>query len=492
MIASNNLLLQKKIILVFAFVWILVTAYQSVGFFHADEHYQLLEFAGLKLGYNTTTDLTWEFDAQIRPSFQPYIAYVLISGLKWVGINNPFNQAFVLRAITGVCFYFSVFFFWKKTKHRFNGQMAIWYLVISFFIWFYPYIYVRFSSETWSAFTFLLGVSFLYDNKKRSYVVLGALFFGLSIVLRIQTITMVFGFFMWTFFIKKESLKQLTYWVLPIVVVFGLSVLLDHLFYGEPVFTSWNYLRVNLFESKAAEFGVSPWYSYLHYILKYGYGPFGVIIILSFFYLLFTKPKDPFIWIVFPLFFIHSLIGHKELRFLFPALPFIPIIVITSIHMLDFNKYYLKYGLYILCLINVVGLVLSSLKPARHGKVKLVEEIVTLKNGEIIIISTPTTNPFDPWGLPLRFYYHQEYTDIQLDKVENLETITLSNQRYFLTLKKKEVTDASLEVISRMGFVKYAESTPPWMDAILNAYGSFNVDQKVILFVREAGKSISQ
>ena len=492
MLIPKNQLLLTNTILALALVWIIITAYQSVGFLHGDEHYQLLEFAGLKLGFNQPSNLAWEYEAQIRPSLQPYIACVIISMLKAMDIHSPFNQAFVLRVITGVFCFLSVTFFWKKTKNQFTTNLSIWYLAASFFIWFFPYIYVRFSSETWSLFTFLLGVSFLYKGEKGDRkVILGTFFLGLSIIFRIQTVTMLFGYFMWSFFVKKETWKELAKWAGVILIVFTCSVFLDSLFYGEPVFTAWNYLKVNLFESKAAEFGVSPWYSYFWYIFKSAYIPLGLLIISSFFYLLFTQPKNQFIWIVFPLLFIHSLIGHKELRFLYPALPFLPIMIFTVIQKINFNNKLMKYGLAFLIVINVVGLFICSLKPARHGDIKIVEDIVALQSQDnTTIISYNSTNPINPWGLPVRFYYNKDFKDIRLEKLEDLKTLSLENQECFLTLKKKNLSVVTKEMITDLGFVEHSQSIPHWMERMLNLYGAYNISEVVVLYVRKTPDAI--
>jgi len=54
-----------------------ITAYFSVGYYYFDEHYQILEFANIKLGLTETESLPWEYAAKIRPSIQPLI-YVAI------------------------------------------------------------------------------------------------------------------------------------------------------------------------------------------------------------------------------------------------------------------------------------------------------------------------------------------------------------------------------------------------------------------------------
>ncbi len=42
-------------------VLIAIAAYFSYGFFQFDEHYQVVELVGLKLGKTPKTELPWEF-----------------------------------------------------------------------------------------------------------------------------------------------------------------------------------------------------------------------------------------------------------------------------------------------------------------------------------------------------------------------------------------------------------------------------------------------
>src|SRR5919206_4106439 len=59
----------------------LVAAYFNAGYYHYDEHFQILEFANYKLGRVPAESLAWEFHEKIRPWFQPAMAYVLIRAL---------------------------------------------------------------------------------------------------------------------------------------------------------------------------------------------------------------------------------------------------------------------------------------------------------------------------------------------------------------------------------------------------------------------------
>ena len=61
----KNLYLQNKIYFI-SILSLLISSIFSVGFFHPDEHYQILEFANYKMGNINPTQLPWEFHEKIR------------------------------------------------------------------------------------------------------------------------------------------------------------------------------------------------------------------------------------------------------------------------------------------------------------------------------------------------------------------------------------------------------------------------------------------
>ena len=64
-----------------------ITAWFSNTFYFPDEHYQILEFMGHKLGITPASELPWEFEARIRPWLQPFLYYLIArrwrSGSSW-------------------------------------------------------------------------------------------------------------------------------------------------------------------------------------------------------------------------------------------------------------------------------------------------------------------------------------------------------------------------------------------------------------------------
>ena len=84
-----------------AFILHLCAVTWSVGYYHTDEHFQILEFLNFKLGRSSSPELAVEFGARIRPWLQPGLDYLVARGLTRVGVSNPFDWAWVFRLISG-------------------------------------------------------------------------------------------------------------------------------------------------------------------------------------------------------------------------------------------------------------------------------------------------------------------------------------------------------------------------------------------------------
>jgi phosphatidylinositol glycan class B len=315
----------------------LIAAWYSLGFFHYDEHYQILEFAGLKAGYTTEKDLPWEYAARIRPTLQPWIAYGAIELYKSItGKFDPFDIATLLRFVSGLLGWFSLVVFtlgclpWLRTIT--TRRIAF---VAGAFFWILTFMHVRFSSESWSSSLFFLALGWLLiqlhkypdDGRRISWLPLAAIgvLMGLSIVCRIQVGTLLPGLFLYLLVMLRVPFGRLC--VMGFGVLFALlfGAWLDRLFYGEWVNTAWLYFDVNIRQGKAATFGTSPWYDYFPQMVDYAGGLFAVTITAIVLIFLIRFPKNILTWTLLPFLIIHLFIGHKELRFLFPLLPALPV-----------------------------------------------------------------------------------------------------------------------------------------------------------------------
>ncbi len=483
-----------QVILSIAVVWYSLTAYYSIGYFQSDEHYQIIEFAEHIKGTNTDQDLAWEFPVKIRPITQPAICYLIFELCDIVSITNPYNKAFVLRLITGLLSVLIIFFFTTSCKGLVSSKNWKLFLILSYFIWFLPFINVRFASETWSGIALLAAVSILLRNKRNfiSFLFVGVLL-GASFLFRYQIGFAILGLLLWLLLIRKETVSRITLILASgsVIVLFG--IFLDSWFYGEPVLTSWNYLRVNIYEGKAPEFGTRPWYYYFYLILRYSFYPIGIVILISALTLIYKKPKSIFIWILLPFFIVHVLIPHKEFRFLFPLINYLPIIFILAIQEINWKALSRrKQGVIrvlaaLIITANLSAVVIASLKPAGDGKMRLTKKIREIAPEESKrLYYTYHNDPYTPWAVTANFYVQNNLITERLNfpLTENFDEI---NEPYIdlLIITAADLQNTEIQnFIAKKKMVEVTKSVPDVMLPFLSVYGYPNTEILILYSVR--------
>ena len=186
----------KSIYLISAII-LLITALFSVGYHQFDEHFHLLEFAGLKLGLTQGNDLAWEYHYQTRAAIQPAIVVLVYSLLSLVKITNPFTIAIFLRVLSGLISFLSIHLFYRVYRREIEDVLLQkWFLLLSFLLWFAVYNNVRFSAENWSGSIFLIAYSlfFLRESESRVQYLLIGILFGLAFLFRYQVGLLIAGF----------------------------------------------------------------------------------------------------------------------------------------------------------------------------------------------------------------------------------------------------------------------------------------------------------
>jgi phosphatidylinositol glycan class B len=221
-----------------------LTAWFSEGYHHPDEHFQILEFAFSKLQPTPLPhSLAWEYDAQIRPGLQPFLAWCLMKLFTFINISNPFVQSFLLRWLTGMA---SLVVYYKFIKHFADNQKVI-ALISILFLWFMPYLSVRFSSEQTSGLAFLIGIyAVLREPHWKSWGVAG-LFFCLSFYLRFQMGFALLGvgtWLLWHHHIAKTNKKAWFGLIAGGFFGFVLGTVADYWLYQKWVFPYINYFII--------------------------------------------------------------------------------------------------------------------------------------------------------------------------------------------------------------------------------------------------------
>jgi len=367
-----------------ALVIYVVAAWFSNGYYHGDEHYSIIEFASYKMGGVSNDQLTWYFGARIRPALQPFIAFIIIKLLQVFSIVDPYMQTFVLRLLTALLALFSIRYFTRTCSYLVNPRYHKAYLYLSYFLWFLPLVNVRFMSETWSGIMLLNALAILLNTNlrgNRNY--LAGVFLGLSFLFRYQNAFLALGIFLWLLVIEREKILDLLKLLAAGAVVLLLGILMDFWLYGEFTLTAWNYFYVNVVEGVASGYGTEAWWNYFYSIFRFGFFPIGILIILAFLILAVKQPRNVFIWTILPFFVVHSIIPHKELRFLFPVVNLVPIILLLAYQTLKWHVHKWKKSgrlaihtlAWILVTINCIGALTVSLKPSDGGLINITSYI---------------------------------------------------------------------------------------------------------------------
>jgi len=467
----------KKIYLA-TFLVFLLCCFFSEGYHHFDEHFQILEFAGSRLNITTADDLPWEFHHQMRSTIQPTIAIAVYKLMQIIGVSDPFLVALMLRILSALLAFSTIWLLYKNfSKEITDIKLKSWFILFSFFLWFVIYNGVRFSSENWSGALFSVAFSlfFLVKNRSSTFYFLVGVVLGLSFLFKYQAGLLITGFMSWIIFVKKEKMLNTSFLISGIICMFILGILVDKWFYGEWTITAWNYFNQNLLLDKVSSFGTEPWWWYIQKFIIQGAPPLSIIFTISLFILITFKTRSPITWSLLPFLIFHFIVGHKELRFLFPIIYFLPIILIKAIEIIQLrfisrfaSKKYLRIIITICLVVNFIFLSIVIFRPADH-QIALYRSIYrNYKNPTNLYYISK--NPYMR-VLDIKFYKRNnlEIKRFDMDKKMNLQNDSTSLIVYTHKNHPKEVNENHKLVyctfpkwITKFNFNNWLDRTSSW------------------------------
>jgi len=312
------------------FVWILLlggilrlaAAFTSIGYDDHHEVYRLWEPLAYLKGYFAHLPLEWRI--QILSSLPARAHSFLLSGVEFLGIRSPLSQLLVLRILYGMISVFQIVAAWSLVKRvSKNDKLA---LTAAGFVAFWPELIfrsVRLMDYSLEASFLAIALLFTYGLKKSGKslqydglagILLGALFF-----VRFQSglyfIALLF-LIVWESKFEFRSpilLKRLTCFSFAYgATIFVFAALEPGVSFMGPFL---GYLKFNVVENKAAEiFGGDPWHRYVSESAKFlGLLAFPALVILA----IRTERSRKVFFVWFFVIIIHSLISHKEARFVY-------------------------------------------------------------------------------------------------------------------------------------------------------------------------------
>lgn len=440
-----------------------ITAITQVGASSADQHFQVIEFSLDQLGQPSGFPYVWEYDHFVRPTLQVYLfsGYHLL--LNGIGIADPYIQLTILRVLLSLCMFivfnlFAIHFFKNGP-----GNILTLVLLLMNFSWSLPYTRTLFCSEMMSSLIFF-GTLVLYDAKKDSWrsawlPLLTGLLFSLAFYFRFQIAFAMVGFGIWLLFSEKRY-----HHLLPMAVGFvvgaAFNTWLDFAYYKEWVITPYAYFHVNINEGRAAGFGTSSFTRYIALLI--GIAPAPLISIVFLYYAVktfFTRLLNPVFLSVIIFVVMHSMVGHKEERFLFPVFNAMPLIIGWSIP--SFQHYYqrahgwikatFRFVIWFSVVLNVLLLLAITFIPYSQT-VRFSEKLAREFRNKPVELYTLGQTPFQTPSRNPMVFYKNGAPDIHLHRLSTLDSVIMFNRNIsYLATTYNEIKD-NRHTIDSLGY----------------------------------------
>lgn len=340
-------------------------AYTNMDMVWPDEHHQTLEPANALV--NGYWQSTWEWRYGTRSWLVPLFFTPPLLVLKLFGITGGMSLVIACRVWMGLL---SVLFLWSFHQLllflRFSKSVALWTLAT---VCFFP-PFIGWSVTTLSENLALLfwwvplpkALSLISNKNKKSWLISGLLS-GLPILARLQMAPLVVGPVMAIFSQKKTSRNsKLLFFFIGYGLVWLYSGLWDWMTWGKPFYSFYQNFYWNIIKGVAGTNGIYPWYSYLPLVWE-DLGIWSLFLAGGFFcvkaFEQSTAHRKLFAsWVLFASFLflvLHSVLAHKETRFLFPIYPILFIAIALVLEKVEKQKgslrIYFKKWILVPCLI---------------------------------------------------------------------------------------------------------------------------------------------
>nr|XP_034836369.1 GPI mannosyltransferase 3 [Maniola hyperantus] len=340
----------------------LLSVFLVQTWFVPDEYWQTLEVAHKQaFGYGV---LTWEWQKGIRSYLYPSVVAVLYSILKFTGLDYPEAVIFVPRILQAILSIGADYSFYKWT----GGRKWALFLVLTSWFWFYTSgrtllqtLETVLVAVALSKFPFKAGKLAQYEKEDNGWVWLACL----SVFVRPTTAPLWAVLGAYNLATTNQGRPQLllkTY--LPIVLVSSAAlVALDSYCYGTFIVTPWEFFRFNVLQDVSSFYGKHPWHWYVTQGLPAVLGVNVVPVVWAVVAAL-RRPKENRIALVLLAaaalhVAVHSLIPHKEFRFVLPLLPIL--LYLAQDVLVPWSRKAVKWQLYLAAATLLAGNLLPGL-----------------------------------------------------------------------------------------------------------------------------------
>uniref|UniRef100_A0A5S6QVQ5 Mannosyltransferase n=1 Tax=Trichuris muris TaxID=70415 RepID=A0A5S6QVQ5_TRIMR len=291
--------------------------------FVPDEYWQTLEPAHrLAFGYGY---LTWEWHEALRSYSYPCIFAAVYKILTYIGLDNHLFMVNVPKVICCVLAAFADRQLYKLASQLFDQKTACWTMFVYYSNWFQFFCAPRTLLNTVESALVVISSSYLCELSKsrlpgQKKLLLAATLSAWAIVIRPTSILLLVP--IWLRYVRLSNIRHYAAATGAGLLVAISTAFVDRICYESWTFPLWNFVQFNLIRGGSAMFGSHAWHWYMTSGIPSVF-LFQIVLILSG---IWKSEQNRFFCNVSVLYiFVHSLIAHKELRFLLPTVPLLSI-----------------------------------------------------------------------------------------------------------------------------------------------------------------------
>lgn len=305
----------------------LVNAFSTLTFFQPDEYWQALEPAHIAhYGYGF---LTWEWREKLRSGAFPTLFHGVYILCDLVGLDPVMGPKIFQAFVAAVGDYY-MYILGKRILGGEGGQLALLASVGSAFNWFCSTR--TFSNSTETVLTTIAFAHWPWNANMISlkHYSISLVVASISCILR-PTNALIWAF-LGTFLVFKARSHALRAKIVLITLAImtlslGANFAIDYWYYGEVAFPLIEFIRFNVVQSLSHFYGVSPFHYYVSQglpILLIAYLPLvGTELVRS--------RMSVIVWLIGFVVATYSLLSHKEVRFIYPIIPLLHLLVAKAL-----------------------------------------------------------------------------------------------------------------------------------------------------------------
>ena len=457
-----NLIKSKfNLIILISFFSHILASYFSTGWLNADEQSCVLEYVNFKLGYqsdpcflNTDKDSVNSSSLIIRSWFQPFIYFVIAKILLFFNLTNFFSITFILKLLSSLLGFWAIYFFYQATKKYIkDNDIKKFYFIFIFLFWFFPLLHARTSAENLSTSFLIIALSYYLINTNKLNIlklINFGMLLGCAFVFRYNVGVSIAFILFWILFFENNFLSKkisnLIFIIFGIIILIFIEQLTNFWgIEGENFITKINFFDLNYIIDKtpsiqfflygsgnnfysSSDWSNHPFFGYFYLTLFKYFPPISILVIISLLYTWLFGYQNIIVWATLPYFIIHSLVPHKELRYIYPVLVFAPFFICYFLDKTRINKQIKNFIIKITLVLNFFGLILFTFT-SQTSELKILEKIYFSEIRDVYYINSTNSvknyeslNPFNIKNISTNYYF--KFNKISYyEKVDNKEIL---------------------------------------------------------------------